>query len=372
MRVHHIINSYSLRAGGAERLARGLHLALLERGIDSHILGLESHADDEVFQARSLGLRSSKSWRAFWGIRKYIKKECKEGDIVHAHLFPSNLYCGLLGHLMKGPLFVTEHSTSNRRRGTMLGRLLDPLIYKACNRVACISEGTELNLHEWMPITKEKTKVIWNGVSLAFTEIPRREAKKRLLVVSTGNLREVKNYPAALHAMALLRGRTNIEFNYRIAGEGTDRQKLKRLINELGLSACVKLLGFVDDTQGLLRKADVFLMPSSCEGFGLAAVEAMNAGLPIVASDVAGLREVTGIDGQYAKLVNPNDPDDIASKLLSLLNDPEQRKILGERAFERSHKFSSERMVEEYIDFYSEHRLSHLPNGKGGYYVGRV
>ena len=372
MRVHHIINSYSLRAGGAERLARGLHLALLERGIDSHILGLESHADDEVFQARSLGLRSSKSWRAFWGIRKYIEKECKEGDIVHAHLFPSNLYCGLLGQLMKGPLLVTEHNTSNRRRGTMLGRLLDPLIYKACNRVACISVGTELNLHEWMPITKGKTKVIWNGVSLAFSQMPLREIKKRLLVVSTGNLREQKNYLGALRAVAKVKKLSEVEFDYWIAGEGKDRQKLEQLISELRLSDSVKLLGFVDDIQGLLRKADVFLMPSSWEGFGLAAVEAMNAALPIVASDVAGLREVTGIDGQYAKLVNPNDPDDIASKLSSLLNDPEHRKILGERAFERSHKFSSERMVEEYVAFYSEHRLSHLPYGKGGCCVGRV
>ena len=86
-----------------------------------------------------------------------------------------------------------------------------------------------------------------------------------------------------------------------------------RLEKSLGLEGKVRFLGHVDDVRGLLKKADIFLIPSRWEGFGLAAVEAMNAGLPVIASDVAGLREIVGRTPPSGLLVNPEKPGEIAA-----------------------------------------------------------
>ena len=140
MRVHQIINSYTLGAGGAERLARRLHSAYLERGMEARLLGLQAHEDHVLEGARSLGLSSPYGWKALRGVSDYLRKEVRSGDIVHAHLFPTILYCSVLRSRMPGEsrLVATEHNTSNRRRGTLHGKLIDRLCYANIDRVACI------------------------------------------------------------------------------------------------------------------------------------------------------------------------------------------------------------------------------------------
>lgn len=337
--------------GGAERLVRGLHLGLLEEGVESRVLGLERHEDDAMDHAVTLGLASSKSVKAFLGIKNYLKNHCQEGDIVHAHLFPSNLYCGFLHKYAKGPLVTTEHSTSNRRRGTMRGRVMDGLIYKAYDRIACISEGTERALVSWMTSCEGKTQVVRNGTKLHFDHFFEREASDCPVVISVGRLVVAKNYEVALKAVSLL---GDIPFEYWIVGEGEERLKLERLIRELDLADRVKLLGYVADPIELLKQADLFLIPSLWEGFGLAAVEAMNAGLPIVASDVDGLREVVGVDGECGMLVDPQSSKIMAEALGRYLNIPDLRQIHGAKAHQRSQQFSEIKIINNYVRFYRE------------------
>ena len=168
LRIHQIINSYSLQAGGAERLARRLHLALLERGVDSYLLGLEKHDDDAIEGAMTLKIASSYSWRAIHGIRRYLRAECREGDIVHAHLFPTMGYVSLLRGGNKARLIATEHNTVNRRRGSLLGYGIDAVTYAGYDRVACISQATEESLLQWHPKLGGRTIVVPNGVPLRF------------------------------------------------------------------------------------------------------------------------------------------------------------------------------------------------------------
>lgn len=349
MRVHHIINSYSLQGGGAERLVRGLHLGLRERGVDSRLLGIERHADNELEAARTLGLKSTRSIAAIRGIKKYLESECRVGDVVHAHLFPTNFYCSLLRKHVKGGVLTTEHSTSNGRRDRWWGRMLDSQIYSKYDRIACISEGTKSSLNTWLPGCRKKTSVITNGVPISFTECYQRTEKDRSLVVSIGNLREAKNYENAIRAVASI---TALDFEYWIAGEGELRGALESLIARLDLGDRVKLLGRVDDVAGLLKRADVFFMPSKWEGFGMAAVEAMNAGLPLVASDVQGLKEVVAEDCAFLC-----DPSSIASMTIALetyLTNRDLREVHGKAAFQRSHRFAEEGMVKQYMALYAK------------------
>ncbi len=353
MRVHQIITDYSMFTGGAQRVARALHAGLRNRNIESYILGLMEQKDYEMDGARSLGLKSPYELMAFHGIYRYVAKNVKPADIVHVHLFPPIFYLSLLKILgqLQCHLVCTEHNTHNRRRGTVLGRVLDTVTYAGYEHIINISEGVEQELLKWKPGLIGKTSVIYNGVDLSFTQVIQRDLKKRLKVLSVGNLYRKKNYDNALRAVDLLK---DLDFEYHIAGKGECEESLIRLCQELDLESKVRFLGYVESIPELLASADIFLMPSSWEGFGLAAVEAMNASLPLVVSDVAGLREIVNSDSPCALLVTPESHESIAEGIRQLLVSPKLRLQLGGNSFQHAQKFGNDQMVENYLRLYAE------------------
>ena len=355
MRIHHIINSFSLTAGGAERLVRSMHLGLRKRDVESFILGLQAHADDDLEFAISLGLRSPYGFKAFNGVRRYVTENVQEGDLVQAHLFPANLYLSLLKQMgmVKAPIVTTEHNTSNRRREHWAGRAIDTVVYGGYGRIFTISEGTERELLRWKPGLHGKTAVVMNGSRLLFDQPLLRKPSSPSIVLSVGSLCKQKNYDTALTALALLNDNdADLDFEYWIAGKGADREALQRQAQALGIAARVKFLGHVDDIKPLLLQADLFLMLSRWEGFGLAAIEAMNASLPLVVSDVPGLREVVVSESSCAILVDPLLPSVIADALRGLLGSRERRISLGMNGFVLAQLFDEERMFDAYLDHY--------------------
>jgi glycosyltransferase involved in cell wall biosynthesis len=351
MRVHHIINALSPNLCGAEIVAAQLCSGLQARDVDSQLVALVGDPDLCPVEFRSLGIDKEYGLKAFLGVYRYIKDECAADDIIHAHLFPTMLYVSLAVRLLrwKGAAVCTEHSTSNRRRGTLLGSLIDRQVYAGFKKIYCISRGTQDALVKWMPNTAEKTVEIENGAELVFDGFVPRAEHKKLVIASVGRLHKIKNYETALRALSLLDG---IDFEYKIAGVGSEEIRLKKLCSELGLDDRVTFCGYVEDVSGFLKAADLFLILSLWEGFGLAAVEAMNAGLPIVAGDVAGLREIIGDGGQCGFLVEPTDAVAIAAAIVEL-KDSGLRIRLGKSAFKRSLNFSKERMIDGYVAEYA-------------------
>ena len=129
---------------------------------------------------------------------------------------------------------------------------------------------------------------------------------------------------------------------------------MKRLVVNLGIQNSVKFLGYVKDIPFLLQKADIFLIPSQWEGFGLAAVEAMNASLPSVVANVPGLGDLIQEDGEDAFLVDPSDENIIAERLYQLIKNKELRTEMGKKAFVQSLNFGVHTMIEHYIKLYKE------------------
>ena len=168
-------------------------------------------------------------------------------------------------------------------------------------------------------------------------------------IISAGRLHKAKNYQTALNAVSLLE---SDNFEYWIAGEGEQREELDIGIKGLNLQHKVKLLGFVPDMESLWSQCDIFFIPSKWEGFGLSAVEAMNAGLPCVMGDVPGLNELVTADGVDGILVDPNDPEAMASELDSLIKDKDKRRRIGIQAHLRSGIFGLEQMTNSYLDLY--------------------
>ena len=353
MRVHHITSNYSMFLGGAERMLRDLHLGLRERNIESYILGSMQQKDPDLVGTQSMGFNSAYNPREIREIYCYLTQNARPGDIIHAHQFPPIFYVSLLSRIWKDRYHYvcTEHSTSNRRRGRFLGTILDTIIYSGYEQVITVSAGVEQELLKWRPELQGRTRVIFNGTKLYFDHVLRREPNEPLKVLSIGNLRPAKNYESALKAVALIR---DLEFEYQIAGEGKYLDRLLLLSQELGLESKVRFLGFFEAIPDLLASADIFLMPSLWEGFGIAAVEAMNASLPLVVSAVPGLREIVESEHPCAVLVDPESPESIAAGLKKLLLSPDLRFRLGSNAFAQSQKFGVDQMVENYRNLYDQ------------------
>jgi len=161
-----------------------------------------------------------------------------------------------------------------------------------------------------------------------------------------------KGLAVLLQAMAGLRDRAVAQL--LIVGEGPAFPALRALSVRLGLSDRVVFAGVRRDIAGLLPLMDVFVLPSLYEGFGIALVEAMAAGRPVVATAVGGIPEVV-VQGETGLLVPPGDPGALGDAIAHLVNHPEQARLMGARGRERAcDRFSIESAVTRHENLYAE------------------
>jgi Glycosyltransferase len=161
--------------------------------------------------------------------------------------------------------------------------------------------------------------------------MPRREARadsgKPVTIGVAARLAPVKGLEDLITALSLLKGTANV--HVEIAGAGPSSAELERKVAEARLSKVVKFLGWRDDVDALMSGWDIYVQPSLAEGFGIAAVEAMASGLPVVATNVGGLSEIV-VDGETGILVPARDPAALAKSIERLVDDPALRLQMGE------------------------------------------
>ena len=169
------------------------------------------------------------------------------------------------------------------------------------------------------------------------------------VVVNVAELIKRKNYPVALKAFAKADIPDSI---FMIIGSGADEDKLKKMANKLGIDERVSFMGYRNDVPDLLRAADVLLFPSRHEGLGMAIVEAMAAGLPVLVSDIRGPRDCI-VKGKSGFAYNPNDVNGFANGLQCIykMSDDEKQKI---RTFNQEHskKFSIDDVLTHVFGIY--------------------
>jgi glycosyltransferase involved in cell wall biosynthesis len=198
-------------------------------------------------------------------------------------------------------------------------------------------------------------RVIYAGVNVPPGDAPawRRRDTSEIVLGTAGRLVELKGLEYLLHAANALRN----EFptlRVEIAGTGPQRAKLEQTVGQLGLGERVEFLGWVRDLNSILPRWDVFVMPSLEEGFPVAALEAMAAGLPVVATPVGGVPELIE-DGKTGWLVPPGDAQALVSRLRLVLCDPEGRLTIGAAAQARVRDhFSLAQMTNAFGKLYDE------------------
>lgn len=363
-RVLHVINS--LATGGAERLLYELAPRLMARGARLEVLALDSRGDafSAGLKARGVPARFAAAGPASpyspaqaLAVRR-AAAEFKP-DLVHAHLSPSLEWCALaLGGLGRRPkpgrpaLVATEHAVANRRMASRLLTAVDRRAYRAYAAVACVSQEAAEALSAWLGAAAPATRVIPNGVDLvAFgpgaAADPGLLAFKggRFLIAMTARFIPEKDHETALRALALLPEGYALAF----VGDGPTRPRIEALAKELGLGARVAFLGTRADLPSVLAAADAYLQSSYAEGFGIAALEAMAAGLPTVAADAGGLGPLVRGAGLLAA---PGDAAGLA-RALALAAEPEGRRRLGEACRARAAEHGIEAAADAYAELYA-------------------
>ncbi len=361
MRILHIIND--LRLAGAERFVADLVPRQKELGLDVSVAVLASYGSAFETKIRDAGIpllmpdrpRPIRSPAHILRLRKLFR----EYDLVHVQLFPAQLWVALaaISSGKSAPLlFTTEQNTHNTRRDIPAFRPVDRLMYSRYQHIAAISDGTRDALVAYLPETAGKISVVHNGIDpRRFTEPGSPEERTRLfpqvpasapLLLCIGRLEPQKDFPNLLRAFARVP-----DAHLAVVGIGPLQPELEALAQTMAIRDRVHFLGKRDDIPALLRNADLYVQASKWEGFGIAAVEAMASGLPLVVTDVPGLREVVADAGVH---VPSGDPDALAGAINALLTDPTQHETLSRRARERSRAFSITASADAYRTLYEK------------------
>jgi Glycosyltransferase len=319
MRVLHVINN--LIVGGAESLLVAM-LPLIKKQVDVEVLLLvdtDSSLREKLKESNINILELSN--RQLYNPLIILKliSILKNYSVVHVHLFPSMYYVAIAKLLGRShvKLVFTEHSTSNRRLKSWLFRLMDRLIYLNYSKVICITPQVSKVLIDF-GVNKDTLEIIYNGIDLdKFSNAERYNRgelgydDRDIILVMVAAFRREKNHGLVIRSLSELGPR----YKLMLVGDGYMRSQIESEVNELNLGDRVKFLGNRSDVERILKTCDIGVLSSHWEGFGLAAVEAMASGLPLVASDVPGLAEVVKGGGI---LFAADDVTDFINKIVSL------------------------------------------------------
>ncbi len=365
MKILHIINS--LPCGGAEKLIEKMLPVFNEcKDVEADVLLLtdnENVLDEylirENVKVDTVAINKTTSLFNIPYLRRYISKG--NYDIVHAHLFPAFYWTSLAAKSMlknKPRFLLTEHNTHNRRRGKLFFRFIEKFIYSSFDKVISVSEETQKNLLKWLKIKKEeldKFTVIENGLDLEYfaaaagyekREIDPELREEHKLICMAGSFSKQKDQAAIIKAMKELPENIHL----LLIGEGELKEKNKKLAEKTGVFNRVHFSsGFRNDINRIFKTADVIVLSSKWEGFGLVAAEGMAAGKPVIASEVPGLKETVGNAGLLFPAGDSKKLSEIINKLLT--NRHEYRKR-AELCFERAQIFDIKKTAAGYMREY--------------------
>lgn len=273
--------------------------------------------------------------------------------LVHTHSSKAGILGRLAARAEGVPSVHTAHAWSfsdglspARRAGSIP---VEWLVGRMTARFITVSEADAEVGTRWGVARPEQVRVVHNGIG----DVPERAAPDAAgvpVLTMVARLAPPKDPTALLQALAGI----DTPWRLRFVGDGPDRAAVEAAVDTLGLRSRVELLGVRADIPQLLASSHVGLLVSRQEGFPLVLLEAMRAGLPVVASDVGGIREAV-TDGVTGHLVPRGDVDTLRLKLAALVSDPEARRRLGDagrRAYEA--RFTLEAMLRGTAAVYDE------------------
>ena len=255
------------------------------------------------------------------------------------------------------PVITTLHGTDI----TLVGRdaSYEPVVTFSINEsegVTAVSEDLRKETFEHFKITND-IRVIPNFIDLEkFKKQKKDHFKKAIcpngesLIVHTSNFRKIKRIPDVVKVFYNIH--KEIPSKLLMIGDGPERSEAENLCRELGLNDAVRFLGKLEAVEEVLSVADLFLMPSEAESFGLAALEAMACEVPVISTNIGGLPELN-VQGVTGFMSNVGDLEDMTRKALFIL-DKNNLPRFKENALKRAQEFDISRVLPQYEEYYQE------------------
>lgn len=285
-------------------------------------------------------------------------------DVLHVHYaipHASVAYTAqqiLKSKKMKLPYVTTLHGTDI----TLVGRdpAFEPVIRFSLNHSNAITSVSESLKKDTLKTFKidNKITVIPNFINIKDYESGHDYCVKRKyaphnekIMVHMSNFRKVKRVEDVIKTFDIVR--KQLPAKLMLVGDGPERQGIELLIRQLNLQHDVVLVGKINDPKEILSIADLFILPSETESFGLAALEAMAMKVPVISTNSGGLPEVN-IEGKTGFLSNVGDVDQMAANSLKLLSNPTLLQQFSHNAFEHAKNFDIENILPLYVKVYNE------------------
>ena len=360
-----------LECGGAQQMVVNLATQLVRQGYFCLVCVLHPQQDlkprllaagVEVVSLNRQRPSIVRPWRlagyvlaCLYAVCRLIRRE--KIDVVHGHQSDAEFLAIAAGRLCRVRCaMATVHSQRplpQRRAGdprNALRALLTRFLFNRADAVAAVSQETADLLRRIFGIRQDKLRLIPNGIApapeTADPDLPPPRGRPSLCAV--GRLAPQKNHAVLFAVLRLLLDR-GLDPRLRLVGDGPLRASLEAARDACGLTDRVCFLGQRDDVAAIVVASDVFVFPSFYEGTSLALLEAMAAGRPIVASDVAGNRDILR-PGETALLCPPDDAPCIADAIARLIDDPALAKSLADAARRVvAEKYSIEAMTNAYL-----------------------
>jgi len=349
-----------LGMGGAENVVVTLADGMAAKGHEILIVYLTGDAivtpKNPQIKIVGLGMASAKEFlNAFLKLRKIISEF--QPDVIHSHMVHANLLARLVRLTIKIPKLVcTAHSTYEGGRLRMMAyRLTDALADISTN----VSKMAVVEFEKLGAVPLGRMIPVLNGIDhrkFSPNDSAREASRKKYcqenekVFIAIGRLFEAKDYPNLLQAFTQV-AQQHKDVKLWIVGDGPLRSNLENLASELGIAKNVLFLGMRHDIAELLNGADVFVLSSAWEGFGLVVAEAMAAEKIVVATDSGGVKEVVGECGFLVPVGNPPALAQAMSDALAL-PDEKRQSLVRQGSGRVADNYSLDKIIDTWLEIY--------------------
>lgn len=340
MRVGVVLNDFN--QGGAERFVKDLVSRLEQRDeVEPRVIvfneygNLQTAFDAETIQYSSLDIDVAPC-SIPTGVRELARAlGDQDVDLVHSHLPFSHLTSRLAAAYLGRPHVATYHSVRENRTLPKSG--VERATWRLSDRIICVSSGVRESYGDRPNMT-----VIYNAIdvgefarTVSTAEQPAIggvDEDTSLLLLNVGRCTSVKNQEALIHAVSLA-NRSGVHLV--VVGDGPRRTDLEALARRESVADSITFTGYIERVEPYYARADAFVSSSRREGLPTTHIEAMAAELPVVSTDIPGVRELV-TDGQTGKLFDPDDPSELATLIDAL--DRDDLEQLGKQGREKAQR----------------------------------
>ncbi len=276
-----------------------------------------------------------------------LTKLCKDLsiDMIHTHYLREN-YIALLSKFLNPKIKVlyTNHIINKDTKKIVL---FNRFFTKGQDKIIAISNKAKEILIE-NGHDKNKIEIVYHGVKLNKCELTKKDSTHTFTLFCGSRFTREKGHIFLIQSIYELKKKTNIIFKCILANDGPMLEECKKLVKSLSLEDTITFIGFVDDINSVYRKIDIYINPSKEEALGLANLEVLALGIPLIATDVGGVRDIINSTTNCGVLVQYGDVEQMAQAIIKVMNDDVLRNTLSNNALDTiKTTFSLESMLEK-------------------------